>query len=290
MLKYIQLVKEDQSQKSKAKDVIEVLVKNMGTYQPERSHTTVHASDVTKSGFCVRQYRLMDVLGISRPDMYVPPALRATWDMGKAVADLICNEWAGDKAIGNWYCRRCEITKYFKPKPQGGCNKMQKCEWTYKEMAFIHKEHRISGSVDLLLDVGAARVMLIELKIMKADDWEKLVAPLGEHKARTQLYLQLVAESTNPFKEFVNTDEARVLYISRSHGKMNKDVGHILPFKEFTVQRDDEAVAPYVALGAQVQAHRVNKTIPVHKVCDNVGCQTAKRCPVRAACWSGAHL
>lgn len=271
--------------KKPEKDVIDLLIKAMGQYYPERSHQVVHASDVTKDTFCPRQYALMDHLGIKRPERFIPAGLKATYDVGKATANLVTNEWLRHLAIGHWTCLACGDTRYFQHRPVTNCPNHRSI-WSYREVEFVSTVSQISGSMDLLLDLGHGRVTIIELKILKVEEFEKLVAPMGEHRARTRLYLRLVDESDSPYKMLVRTDEAKVLYISRGFGK--KDGGVIHPFKEFTVTRDDPAVQPFVDRGLEVVHARKTKTIPIAKVCDNAGCWTAKACPVKNECWSGS--
>lgn len=270
------------------KDVIQVLIKNMGRYYPERSHKVVHASDVTKGNFCARQFRLMDVLEIKRPDQYIPAGLRATFDVGRATADLMTNEWAGESAIGHWECSSCEQVKLWTTKPKPGCMGMGKCRWRYREVEFVHQPSELSGSIDLLLSLGQKQVTPIEIKIIKAEEFEKIVAPLGEHRARTRLYLRIIAESDSPYKGLVDTQHAKVVYVSRGFGKKNSDQGQgqIVPFKEFDVYRDDLSVQPYIDRAQSVATARAEGTIPA-KVCDSISCPQAKGCPVKAQCFSG---
>lgn len=276
--------------KKAKKEVIQTLIKLMGRYYPERSHETVHASDVTKSGFCARKYRLMDVLNLKQPDTYIGPGLRATFDVGKMTAKLLTDQWSGDQALGHWKCNTCGTKKLWQKKPSDGCAGMGRCAWEYEEVNFVHEQTGLSGSIDLFMSLGQPKATAIEIKIMKVEDFDKLVAPLGEHKARTRLYLRLIAESVNPLRAWVDQAHAVVLYISRGFGKKNMDAqAHIVPFKEYDVYRDDESVQPYIDRAALVHNARRDNFIPERTVCDSINCPTAKSCPVRHQCWSGAH-
>jgi len=288
-IKYLQSVLEEKAQKSTEKSLIQLLVKNMGKYYPERSHKTVHASDVTKEDFCPRQYRLMDAHNVVRPESFISAASRATFDLGSLTADTLVTKWAGPLAWGKWECEICHKTIDFGPRPESICSSPPKrCKWKYHEVNFVSQQSKISGSIDLLADLHKPKKTVVELKIMKADDFDKLAAPLAEHRLRTMLYLQLIAESDNPIRFQVDTDHAKVLYVSRGYGKMNADIGQIVPFKEFDVYRDDSAVKTFSELGKAVYLSRAEGTIPEHKVCPHAACTTAKKCPVRTQCWSGA--
>lgn len=290
-IKYLKSVLEEKAQKSVEKSLVHLLVKNMGKYYPERSHKVVHASDVTKDDFCPRQYRLMDAHQVTRPDSYISAALRATFDLGRLTADILVTQWADSFVWGKWRCTTCKETVEFGPKPEptqcaSGANLL--CDWKYHEVNFVSQYSRISGSIDMLADIGKPKKVPIELKIIKADEFDKLAAPLAEHRLRTMLYLQLIAESDNPVRYQVDTEHAKVLYVSRGYGKMNPDVGQIVPFKEFDVYRDDAAVKLYSERGRAVHIARQEGTIPSEKICPTPACATAKKCPVRLQCWSGS--
>lgn len=292
MLKYISELKaltKGQPGPNEKQDAVNLLVKRMGKYYPERSHLVVHASDVTKKDFCARQYRLMDITGTVRPERYLSAALRATFDMGNDVASRICNDWLGEDAIGHWKCQTCGDEKTFSTRPGKGCIKLQPCNWRYQEVKFIHAASQISGSLDLMLDLGGTKATVIELKITKGEDFESLVAPMGEHRVRTALYLRLIDESNSPLKGLIDTKHAKIIYVSRGHGKKNLNVGQIVPFKEYDVERDDAATQPYIEMGQEVYEARKNHVIPINKVCSAITCFTAKSCPVKSACFSGEY-
>ena len=290
-IKYLKTVLEEKAQNSVEKSLVHMLVKSMGKYYPERSHKTVHASDVTKEDFCARQYRLMDAHNVKRPDSYISAALRATFDLGRLTADTLVTQWADSFVWGKWKCASCNSTIEFGPRPsptQCGAGTGLLCDWKYHEVNFVSQHSKISGSIDMLADIGKPKKVPIELKIMKADEFDKLSAPLAEHRLRTMLYLQLIAESDNPARFNVDTEHAKVLYVSRGYGKMNPEVGQIVPFKEFDVYRDDNAVKLYSERGRTVHIARQEGSIPSDKACSHSACATAKKCPVRVQCWSGS--
>lgn len=288
VLKYIKSEAQAKAQQSTEKDLIELLIKNMGKYYPERSHSKVHASDVTKPTFCPRQFLLMDATNTTRPDSYIDPALRATFDMGNMMADRLVSHWMGQQALGRWHCSKCGTEHLFSRKPSAeGCVNGTDHDWQYKEVQFFAEDCAISGSLDLIADTGMPKYKVVELKIIKSEDFNELKAPLAEHRVRTQLYLHLIENSKNPVRFQMDTDKAKILYVSRGYGKKHDGYNRILPFKEFEVERNPEAIQPYVNLGKIVKHCRETKTIPIEKVCDSISCQTAKGCPVKKACWSG---
>lgn len=284
---FVQKVIAEHAKKSTDKSLIEVLVKNMGRYYPERSHKTVHASDVTKPDFCARRIRLMDATGAKASDTYINAALRATFDLGSITADRLVEHWMGDRSIGIWNCTSCDAKVVFKPKPESCvCGRPN---WRHQEVHFIGQGSKISGSIDLIADLGLPKFKVVELKIMKADQFDKLAAPLAEHRLRTRLYLKLIEDSDNPLRFQLDTSSAKILYVSRGFGKMHPDYGQILPFREFDIDRDDKSIEGYLQNGVDVKVSREIGTIPIKKTCDSISCPTAKGCQVKAACWSGEY-
>ena len=271
-------------------DVITILRKNLGGYKPERSHETVHASDVTKEDFCPRQFALLTLLNETKKARYISTALQATFDIGNMTSDIVREKWLGASAVGNWRCVKCSKSFTFKKKPEanmpckgGGC-----CEWKYDEVNFVCQTSDISGSIDVIVDLKAPKFFLVELKIIKPDDFEKIVAPLAEHRIRTNLYMRLVEDSNNVFKGAVSTQLAKVLYVSRGYGKKNVEHGEILPFKEFDVTRDDSVTQPYVDKAMKVKVFKQTGAIPAG-VCKTSMDAPAKACKVCKQCFSGDY-
>jgi hypothetical protein len=90
------------------KSLIDILRKNLGGWEKARDTGKVHASDVTKPGFCPKQLALMKITGKKKKDMYVNTALRATFDVGNVTSDLLRENWLGDAAHGFWRCQTCD--------------------------------------------------------------------------------------------------------------------------------------------------------------------------------------
>jgi hypothetical protein len=268
--------------------IIKLMQQNVGGYSPARSHKNVHASDVTKPNFCPRMYALLDITEEQKKDEYVSPAMQVTFDVGNATANLFTDQWAGDSIIGNWKCKRCSKAVSFQCKPKDGCTQLQKCDWHYEEVRFVSQDHGVSGSIDALMDLLAPKLFVTELKIIKAEDFVDIVAPLAEHRVRTSMYMKIIADSENIYRTRVNTQEARVFYISRGFGKKNTETGTVLPFKEFVVKRDDELVLPYLDKAKKIKIFRETGTIPAG-ICSTSMDTHAKNCAACKSCFSGAY-
>jgi hypothetical protein len=274
--------------------IITRLKMHVGGYQPARSRDVVHASDVTKPNFCPRQWALLDLLAKKKKDEYIATALQTTFDIGNATAKLVTDEWLGDAAVGNWKCRSCGDQRTFCSKPANGCKKQGMCNWEYAEVVFESQQYGVSGSIDVMVDLGVLMVAVTELKIIRVEDFEKITTPLPEHSQRTQLYLKLIADSASVYKDRINLHEARVVYVSRGYGKKNLDHdGEILPFREFIVKRDDKRIQPLLDMAKQVKVFR--ESLPSGAInmpsgiCKLPTDKYAKNCGECAACFSGNY-
>lgn len=247
-----------------------------------RSLEVIHASDITSEEFCPRRVALLDLTNKAQAERWIQPALRVTFDMGRIAERLLREEWLGDIAVGNWRCEKTGEERWFSNKPQGAGR------WRYVETPFFNQEAEVQGSPDLFVDLGAPKLFVVECKIMAADEWDKIVAPLAEHRIRTNLYMRLIDTSKNELKDKINVQEARVLYVSRGYGRMHPTLGEILPFKEFVVKRDDVETQPYWKNGLDVKKWRTEQVIPVHK-CATLGAKLAQKCPVAKECFSGTY-
>ncbi len=270
--------------------IIQVLRKQIGGYEEGRSREILHASEVTKPYFCPREEALLDIQGVKvGKGMYIPTALRVTFDMGNAMAKALLEEWVPDSVVGNWNCRRCGAQRTMTGKPKPGCTKHEDCIWEYEEVRVMSEQCGASGGIDMLFSAGTPKLLVTELKTINPDEFEKIVAPLPEHRLRTALYLKLWAESNSPYKDQINLHEGRVLYCSRGYGKKNLDFdGEILPFKEYVVKRDDDSLSPILKKATQLKVFRDEGKMPAG-ICNTALDKAAKQCSSCVACFSGKH-
>lgn len=282
--------------------VIDILRGNMGGSTPARDHKVVHASDITKSSFCPRKLALMDLLDVKLKNEYISTALQATFDIGRATAKLVVEEWMTPYAIGNWKCIRCGDQRTMCSKPESSCKHGGKCLWEYREPEFLSQEYGVSGSLDVLASTGG-KWLVVELKIIRVEDFDSIIVPLPEHRIRTSLYLKLISDSNSPWKNQINLHEARVFYVSRGYGKKHPVHQEILPFKEFVVERDDQVYERPLKMAKQIKLFRdplkgqgddlepygISGPMP-SGVCSTALDKLAKTCQVCAACFSGKYL
>lgn len=269
--------------------IIDVLKNNLGSYDRNRSMDVVHASDTTKDHFCPRFWALNDMTGGKPQFEHISTALAATFRLGNLIGETVREEWLGQAAIGNWHCRRCNASRTMCQKPAIGCTKSSDCQWKYVEPNFVSQTYGVSGSIDVLTDLGAPTWVVTELKIMKVEDFDKLYTPLPEHRIRTSLYMKLISDSGSAYKHRINMHEARVLYVSRGFGKKNEAAkGEVLPFKEFVVPRDDMVIEAPLQKALQIKVFREKGLMP-SGICNTMMDKRAKACKHAILCFSGNH-
>lgn len=271
------------------------LHKHLAKAQPARSKRNVHASELMRkdSEFCPRQYALFDLTHKKLPDEFLSTSEAVTFHLGHVLADSIIN-WLADEglAVGDWKCESCGRIHKFCKRPVK-CTCLHK-SFKYVEVRFCSEHSGVSGGIDLLVDFGASKLELIELKTIDKEEFKKIVMPLAEHKWRTNLYLRLVEESSHPERHRINTKKGRVLYVSKGgYGCMDtqpkewglKD-GAFSPFKEFIVERDDAETEKKSDIAKMVKTFRETGLVPLG-VCPTSFCKQAKWCPVSQECFSG---
>jgi hypothetical protein len=277
-----------QSNKPKL-SVVAVLRAHLGGNQLNRPRTVVHASDITQPDFCPRRWALMDHLEVPTGSTHVSTALDVTFRIGKETERLLVEEWCGENVVGNWRCDLCNDQRTMVPHPGGFCKDGRRHVWRYRQIVIDAPKYGVTGSLDAVFNVGSPRLMLVEVKILNTDDFDKIQVPKPEHRYRTNLYLKLLAESGHPYADRFNLHEARVLYVSRGYGRMNPQWNEILPFKEFEVQRDDASLTPLLQRAKALQVHRDVKQGMPSGICDTATDKIAQKCSVCKECFSGDY-
>lgn len=77
-------------------------------WEPPRSHTTMHASDLMKDKeFCPREHAFLDMEVAKKKSEFIGTALRMTFDHGRDIEQRIRDEYLRDIAVGYWKCGVC---------------------------------------------------------------------------------------------------------------------------------------------------------------------------------------
>lgn len=269
--------------------VVDLLHQELETVEPQRPIGVMHASSLTNQrGFCPREVVLCKITGKKPYPVKVDTAMNVTFCEGKDKQARLNNHWLRSRMVGHWECRVCGYVHEFCRDPV----KCQKCGGNridYKEVVFYHAATGAQGSVDGLLYVGKPKLRPIEFKIMAPDEWDKLKAPLAEHRARSKLYMELMINSTDPVRsKHIDTDRMHVVYCSRGYGKMDKAKKRISPFKEFIVQRDPKEADTYLRMAwAVTEAKKTEWTNVPEGICAAITDSRTHGCAVCKECFSG---
>jgi hypothetical protein len=283
-----------------AKGLKYVLHKSLRREDPMRSHKHTHASAITAGGvneFCPRMYAIMDNITLDKqPAKWIDTSLAMTFEIGKAVQDIVVNKLSDEgAAITNWKCANTKCG-HLAPRckrpvecPDCGCAYMKP-----DEIRLLSTVSHIGGGFDVFGQLGEDKLRLVEIKTMAPEEFKGLVAPLAEHRARTNLYLRLVEESDDPWKSRINTKQGIILYCSKG-GFGCLDMlpmqwglfDRFSPFKEFRVERDDTKTEAYTAKGKAVKDYRDGTIGMPCGICPTAFTKRAMACPVKEACFSG---
>lgn len=267
---------------------------------PPREHFPLRASDLMndKYEFCPREHAFLDLQVASKKGEFIGTAQRLTFNHGRFMEDQIRNDLLRHLAVGDWVCGVCgHQLNTFSEAPKIKC---PSCgwghKWQYNEVRYEDPYTGVSGGLDLLLKCGAPQHLMVELKTISPDMFKELVAPLAEHKARTALYLRLVAQSTIPHSDRVNSKEARVLYAMKAYGVKDESLkangikdSAFSPFKEFRVTRNDDILATPLARARVLKVWRETKKGMPCGVCPNGLMKRAQSCSAVSACFSGKY-
>ncbi len=272
--------------------------------EPARDHANLHASDLLKKGlfedkeFCPREYALLDTLKMDRRPEYLHTSNQKVFAEGNTTANWLIHVMAdAGIAVGHWECKYCEKEYKFCKRPKE-CDECCHTGFKYIEVRFKSKESDISGGIDILADLGEPLLRVAELKTVMDVDFKKLVAPLAEHKFRTNLYMRLVEDSKSKYRHLINTEEAIVFYVCKGgFGYQDEELLELgikdspyTPFKEYKVQRDDEMTDTKWGHAIALKMFRAGDIGVPLGICPTSACKRAQSCSVRNPCFSSRFM
>ena len=284
--------------KNKAQYSIKRLLhKRIAGHQKGRPLKTIHASAITykEKPFCAREHSIYTITDVQPVDEFLSTALSVTFQQGRYIQAKINDEWLGDIMVGDWKCPHCGNIELECKKPKVPCD----CGvdlWLYEEPNIVSEYSGISGGIDVVLDIGLDKFVIVEVKTIDKDKFRDLKAPLSEHRERTQLYLRLISESETELAKQIDTSMATILYVSKSYGFKDLAMREydfrddtFSPFKEFKVKADHKACDKMSELGKSVKDFREGlKPIPA-KICGTILAKRAKKCCCIKECFSNKY-
>ena len=274
-----------------------LLHKHLSGPETARPLSRIHASELTKpDGLCARMYALSDVTKTKPKDGWLTTSEQVTFGMGRHLQDDVVN-WFADmgKAVGHWRCVACNSLHEFCKRPLG-CKVCGTKVFKPGEVRFESAKNGASCGIDTLLALGELKLRPVEIKTMDKDQFKALVAPLAEHRLRTNLYLRLIDESDSPWSNLVATDVATVLYVSKGgYGCADPQLktwglsDGFSPFKEFDIQRHDADTNVLATTSKQVKDFRSGKIGMPKGICTTAMSKRAIACPRKGVCFSGEY-
>jgi hypothetical protein len=265
-------------------------------YEDARPLTNIHASALTKAeGLCPRMYALADMENVKLPGEFLSTSEKVTYQIGNDMQVNIVN-WFADmgKAVGHWRCRACNQLHEFQKRPMKckcGCKAFKP-----EEVRFVSAINGASCGVDCLLSLGDPLLTALEIKTMDKEQFKGIIAPLAEHRLRTNLYLRIIGESDQPFASLVNPQKARVLYTTKGgFGTVDNDLKKwglrdgFSPFKDYEVVRKDDETEGMARRAKVIKDFRAGEVGMPVGICSTAMAKRAKFCPLRKVCFSGQY-
>lgn len=260
-----------------------------------RSLENMHASSLTNGETCPRMYALADVTKAEAGQEWLKASEAFTYEFGRTIQELIVNHLAdAGIAWGHWKCLACATVYQHGYRPER-CEECGCLGFKPEEVRFTSKETGQSAGIDCLLRFPNGGLMKpLEIKTQDKDVFKGLVAPLAEHRERSNLYLRTIEESDDPHVEWYDTQEITVLYVSKgTYGVADPEPAkwgfgdRFSPFKEFVVQRDDSKTQHLVDRAKIVKRYRAGEIGMPCGICPTALTPTAQKCVVKKACFSG---
>ena len=274
-----------------------LLHQHLTGFSPGRSYKRVHASSLTKpQGFCPRMYALADVTSTPARDEWLSTSQLMTFQIGRDQEKNIVLWFAEmGRAVCHWKCTHCGQTQMFQRRPKG-CPNCNGGHFVPEEVRFTSALTGASAGVDMIAALGDPKMRPVELKTMDKDKFKDLIAPLAEHRWRTNLYLRIMAESELPWANMIDLTKASILYVSKGgFGTLDPEVkkwglsDSFSPFKEYVVERNDADTDDICNRAKVVKDFREEKVPMPHGICSSALVPRAKECPLKSVCFSGDH-
>jgi hypothetical protein len=251
---------------------------------PEKSRSGgskgyIHLSSLLDA--CAREHVLAKRFG-SPSAQVVTGGHKVVWRMGRAaeahIRDAVITARNKRGVYGKWVCR-CGYSEHIGEHPsRQSCQRCSHGLNTYKEPWLLDRVHEIGGSPDLSLLLGRS-MLVIEIKSMNKEDFDKLTAPLPDHIIQACGYRRIYRDMG-----FAVFDTVRIFYVRKEflwggRGKI---------YKEFTVDASawDRQVDRLFSEGLSIAEHSRAGTLPDRlSLCHSLGAARAKKCSMCVGCF-----
>ncbi len=277
-----------------------LLHSKFGQPQVTRNPKTVHVSMLTDGDwggkeYCARESALAYSTGLEYGTRWIGTAERLTYDVGWFLQHEVTRRLIAH-LLGEWHCQVCDAQWRGKYAPCECGNPDPR----YGEMHFRSIKSGVMGSIDMCLDLGFPKAVIVEVKSMEKEKFNGLAMPTLEHRRRVIGYLRLLREcsETDPWiKNNIELEFGYVLYISKGLGKYFKyREGGVKdkysPFQEFLVKAEggakseiDEMFERASMYWAWRNADQSEQIPPRIYNCPNSECKRAIKCRMRKECW-----
>ena len=164
-----------------------LLHSHLHVHDPHRGVETVHASELTKEGFCPRFYALADVTQAKLPDEWLTTSDSATFFLGRTLQDAVVTWFAEmGRAVGHWKCVSCSHLHQFQPRPVK-CVKCACRKFEPEEVRFVSAVSGASCGIDMLVTRGKPLLRVVEIKTIDKDVFKGLVPASPEERTHSRL-------------------------------------------------------------------------------------------------------
>lgn len=246
--------------------------------QPFRAGKYLHVSDLTKN-LCLRKVALAEKYHMPMPSENLWPNTRITYGQGHAIADSILKDLkhsSGNILHGHWDCA-CKKTTYtgtYTDAMDKSCASCGTRPANYREVKVVDDEYRISGSIDVLLNIRDW-MYVVEVKSKKGELWAQLEAPDPEHVIQATFYYWLLKRNNVKVH-----DKLSIIYVSKTQ---TRDT----PYKEFIVQPSKmlRRLDDYLDEALEYATYKKTGKLPAKTHCANIDCTKARKCHVSTPCF-----
>lgn len=249
--------------------------------RPFRDGEYFHVSDLIHK--CPRMIAICKTRNIKLPDQVIHSSSGLTFAQGEAMAGYVVHKMSKShprNVYGIWSCA-CGHTSiegtYKQAADHHTCSKCGSGLGRYHELSVQNMEHRLSGSIDLVIRVDGG-LHIVEIKSIKKEAWEELERPVPDHILQVLTYWWLLKEQGR----HILHDKVSILYMNKSFMFKN-------PFIEFVLQpskmlhRIEELRADSLELANCVYK---GGSLPIRTFCATPQASIAKQCPCVEECFA----